>query len=181
MMLRRRQGRNDIDSEMLHSSIKWTPRCPASPGTRGLLSAPRRKVLPIDKHSLSFGLKIEDEVNCKEDWHPIQLWLSLPMSLFQTDLQEKRLKMQEPAAAQMSPATFPTHPAPKRPRKGREKTELCRYYLQGVVCPFKEMCSYAHGEHELRDAVLSDLVEDLSGAKLFRSRPCFDWVATGSW
>jgi hypothetical protein len=71
--------------------------------------------------------------------------------------------------------------APKRARKGRAKTEICRYYLKGKTCPFRDMCSYAHGHEELRAACLKDLVQDETEAADFRCRPCQTFVATGDW
>jgi hypothetical protein len=71
--------------------------------------------------------------------------------------------------------------APKLARKGRAKTEICRYYLKGKTCPFRDMCSYAHGHEELRAACLKDLVQDETEAADFRCRPCQTFVATGDW
>ena len=74
--------------------------------------------------------------------------------------------------------TVPSH------RKGREKTEMCEYFVKGVACPFEKKktgCNYAHGEHELKKNVLADHCKDLTDAQFFRSHPCFDFVATGAW
>jgi hypothetical protein len=71
--------------------------------------------------------------------------------------------------------------APKRARRGRGKTEICRYYLKGKTCPYRDMCSYAHGHDELRAACLKDLVQDEIEAADFRCRPCQTFVATGDW
>jgi len=69
------------------------------------------------------------------------------------------------------------------PRKQRLKTELCMHWTNGRECPFGDTCTYAHGEHELQITKLLDfqragLIED---AQTYRTKPCWTWVATGSW
>lgn len=68
-------------------------------------------------------------------------------------------------------------------RKQRIKTELCLHYKNGNPCPFGVNCTYAHGEEELQKTRLMDLqraglIED---AETYRTKPCWTWVATGSW
>ena len=68
-------------------------------------------------------------------------------------------------------------------RKQRLKTELCVHWTSGRECPFRDQCTYAHGEHELQITKLLDfqkagLIED---AETYRTKPCWTWVATGSW
>jgi Zinc finger C-x8-C-x5-C-x3-H type (and similar) len=71
----------------------------------------------------------------------------------------------------------------KMSRKQRLKTELCMHWTSGRECPFRDQCTYAHGEHELQITKLLDfqragLIED---AETYRTKPCLTWVATGSW
>ena len=68
-------------------------------------------------------------------------------------------------------------------RQAKVKTELCLNYAQGKECPFGSRCNYAHGENQLKYKKLIELkeaglVEDVT---IYRSRPCFSWVATGAW
>jgi hypothetical protein len=68
-------------------------------------------------------------------------------------------------------------------RKQRIKTELCMHYRRGNDCPFGDKCTYAHGEEELQLTRLMDmqragLIED---AETYRTKPCWTYVATGSW
>lgn len=68
-------------------------------------------------------------------------------------------------------------------RKHRIKTELCMHYRRGNECPFGEKCTYAHGEEELQLTGLMEmqragLIED---AETYRTKPCWTFVATGSW
>lgn len=73
-----------------------------------------------------------------------------------------------------------THLAPKKARKGREKTEFCRFFLKGIECPYKDMCSYAHGPEELQRSCIGDFVQSIEEANEFRCRPCQTWIATGA-
>lgn len=84
---------------------------------------------------------------------------------------------------QTRPQTQPNTPAAKRPAvEGRMKTELCKHVVAGSnLCPYKERCAFAHSISELKFCKFSDYVADLDEASFFRSRPCFDWVALGSW
>jgi hypothetical protein len=84
---------------------------------------------------------------------------------------------------QKTPNTQPNAPAAKRPAiPGRMKTELCRYIVGGSnLCPYKERCTFAHSISELQSCKFSDYAADLDEASFFRSRPCLDWVASGSW
>lgn len=68
-------------------------------------------------------------------------------------------------------------------RKQRAKTELCNNFRNGKQCPFGVNCTYAHGEEELQKRKLVDLqraglIEDI---ETYRTKPCWTWVATGSW
>lgn len=36
----------------------------------------------------------------------------------------------------------------------KRKTEICKTYSLGLVCPYGEKCSFAHGAHELRGKLL---------------------------
>ena len=63
-------------------------------------------------------------------------------------------------------------------KKAKVKTELCKYFIQGNLCPLGYKCNFAHGKHELRSKKLMDLKVDFA---TYRTQSCFDWVATGSW
>jgi hypothetical protein len=80
-------------------------------------------------------------------------------------------------------ALFSNSPTEDSTRKQRIKTELCTHYASGKLCPFGDRCTYAHGEQELQMTNLMDLhraglVEDV---ETYRTKPCWTWVATGSW
>ena len=67
-------------------------------------------------------------------------------------------------------------------KKTRLKTELCMHYANGRPCPFGSNCTYAHGEEELQMTKLVDLHKaGLIDMETYRTRPCWTWVATGSW
>ena len=67
-------------------------------------------------------------------------------------------------------------------RKQRVKTELCMHYSSGKPCPFRENCTYAHGEEELQMTKLVDLHRaGLVDMDTYRTNPCLTWVTTGSW
>ena len=67
-------------------------------------------------------------------------------------------------------------------RKTRIKTELCMHFSKGRPCPFGHNCTYAHGMEELQKTKLVDLHDaGLVDLDTYRTRPCFTWVATGSW
>ena len=66
--------------------------------------------------------------------------------------------------------------------EAKTKTELCKNFLDGKVCPFGSRCRFAHGHRELKQRSLMDLkkqglVEDIDS---YRTRPCFTWISTGS-
>ncbi|KAL3800441.1 hypothetical protein HJC23_011678, partial [Cyclotella cryptica] len=66
-------------------------------------------------------------------------------------------------------------------RSAKVKTELCRYYNTPKGCVFGDKCNYAHGEQELKFNKLMDLeAAQLIDVEVFRTHPCFTWVATGA-
>lgn len=67
-------------------------------------------------------------------------------------------------------------------RSAKVKTELCRYFNTSKGCIFGDKCNYAHGEQELKFNKLIDLeMAGLVDVEVFRTHPCFTWVATGAW
>lgn len=34
--------------------------------------------------------------------------------------------------------------------KKKEKTELCKFWARGNICPFEDDCAFAHGDDELQ-------------------------------
>jgi hypothetical protein len=67
-------------------------------------------------------------------------------------------------------------------RSAKVKTELCRHYNSAKGCAFGDKCNYAHGEDELKFNKLMDLErEKLIDVEVFRTHPCFSWIATGAW
>lgn len=65
-------------------------------------------------------------------------------------------------------------------KKAKVKTELCENMRKTGKCEYGTKCSYAHGKHELQLTKLYER-ENLEDISTFRSRPCPDWVSTGSW
>lgn len=76
-----------------------------------------------------------------------------------------------------------TPPEDTASRKQRVKTELCMHYMQSKACPFGDSCTYAHGEDELQTKTLADLQKNclLDDVENYRTKPCFTFVAMGSW
>ncbi len=64
--------------------------------------------------------------------------------------------------------------------KEREKTEMCRYVLEGLPCPFMN-CKFAHSHQDLKPTLYSDFCDNLEDAALFRCFPCLTFVSTGGW
>lgn len=89
-----------------------------------------------------------------------------------------------------SPEPFGSKPSAPLPqnlrgdpfRSAKVKTELCRHHNTKKGCAFGDKCNYAHGEHELKFNKLMDLErERLIDVEVFRTHPCFSWIATGAW
>ncbi len=51
-----------------------------------------------------------------------------------------------------NPAKIPNLAAilPKDKMATNYKTTMCKFFEEGKVCKYKENCSYAHGDHEIR-------------------------------
>ena len=72
----------------------------------------------------------------------------------------------------------------RRRRKAvvKEKQEMCQYILDGEVCPFGDLCRFAHREDELRLQTLLERHEKgLIDICTYRTRPCLHHVTTGAW
>lgn len=64
----------------------------------------------------------------------------------------------------------------------RRKLELCQSTLKGVTCPFGKMCNFAHHTSELELTTLRQRAEaGIIDIHTYRTRPCIDYVMTGSW
>ncbi len=62
------------------------------------------------------------------------------------------------------------------------KTEMCASISLGVACAFGNKCKYAHHADELSLQTLVERDEaGLIDIETFRTRPCLDYVMTGSW
>jgi hypothetical protein len=82
----------------------------------------------------------------------------------------------------MSQAPLPQNLRGDPFRSAKVKTELCRYFNTPKGCVFGDKCNYAHGEQELKFNKLMDLeVAQLVDVEVFRTHPCFTWIATGAW
>ena len=67
-------------------------------------------------------------------------------------------------------------------KRARVKTELCQNFMMGKPCKFGKKCNYAHGHHELKLTKLKERHEaGLLDATTYRTRPCFNQIATGAW
>ena len=61
--------------------------------------------------------------------------------------------------------------------------EMCEHFVKGDICPWGDMCNFAHHSSELSHQTLvqghqAGLIDDIMK---FRTRPCPDHVMTGSW
>lgn len=82
-----------------------------------------------------------------------------------------------------SPKALPANTV-KSVRKSyfKKKIEMCKNILLGKDCPFGDKCVFAHDKSELQLTKLKERHDaGLLNADTFRTRPCFDHVATGSW
>lgn len=65
------------------------------------------------------------------------------------------------------------------------KIELCRSFPNSFECKFGDSCSFAHSYDELQLQTFRERAEKglihMDFIETYRSRPCFDFVATGSW
>ena len=91
---------------------------------------------------------------------------------------ELRPKMGQGAG--MNPMMYPAppcpRPAPPPPPPGalsKVKTQLCKNYTQGKMCPFGEGCQFAHGQHELRPSMAGPSMSS-TGYSSFAPSPSSD-------
>jgi hypothetical protein len=62
------------------------------------------------------------------------------------------------------------------------KTEFCKFILKNQRCKFGSLCNFAHSEREMNYKTLFARHDaGLLDKETLRTRPCFDFVATGSW
>jgi len=67
-------------------------------------------------------------------------------------------------------------------KKKLMKTEYCKFILNNEPCKFGNTCHFAHSESELQYKTLYERHDaGLLDKETMRTRPCFDFVATGSW
>ena len=89
-----------------------------------------------------------------------------------------RIKLQQTVEIKKKPQNFRDDPQ----KRARVKTELCQNFMTGKSCKYGRKCNYAHGHHELKLTKLKERHEaGLLDAATYRTRPCFDHIATGSW
>jgi hypothetical protein len=77
----------------------------------------------------------------------------------------------------------------KEPRGGgggrmpsTRKLELCQSTLKGITCPIGKMCNFAHDTSELELTTLRQRAKaGIIDIHTYRTRPCLDYVMTGSW
>ena len=73
-------------------------------------------------------------------------------------------------------------PTTNRKSHFKKKIEMCKSVLLGAECSFGRLCTYAHHESELQLRTLKERHDaGLIDASTYRTRPCFDHVATGAW
>lgn len=59
---------------------------------------------------------------------------------------------------------------------------MCMYIARGRTCPFGNTCNYAHYPSDVKLASFKNRIElGLIDNETYRNKPCFDFVATGSW
>ncbi len=76
----------------------------------------------------------------------------------------------------------PPPPSPIHCKKNLVKTEFCKYIINNEVCKFGSFCNFAHSEEELNYKTLFERHDaGLLDKNTLRTRPCFDFVSTGSW
>eukprot|EP00557_Chaetoceros_sp_GSL56_P003263 CAMPEP_0176499002 /NCGR_PEP_ID=MMETSP0200_2-20121128/12665_1 /TAXON_ID=947934 /ORGANISM="Chaetoceros sp., Strain GSL56" /LENGTH=229 /DNA_ID=CAMNT_0017897333 /DNA_START=470 /DNA_END=1159 /DNA_ORIENTATION=+ len=64
----------------------------------------------------------------------------------------------------------------------RTKLELCQSILKGIPCPFGNTCNFAHHTSELELTTLRQrAMAGMIDIHTYRSRPCINYVMTGSW
>jgi hypothetical protein len=91
---------------------------------------------------------------------------------------ETHLKQQKEQGLKKKPQNFRDDPK----KRARVKTELCQNFMMGKHCKFGKKCNYAHGRHELKLTKLKERHEaGLLDATTYRTRPCFNHIATGAW
>lgn len=82
------------------------------------------------------------------------------------------------ASTKIKPYRFRDEPQ----KKNIVKTELCSAILDGRPCKFGSKCNFAHNESELRYQTIVERHEaGLIDGEIWRTRPCFNHVATGDW
>jgi len=70
---------------------------------------------------------------------------------------------------------------PSDSTKTKFKTQLCKTFMAGKICRFGDGCHFAHGDEELQCKTLFEADKaGLLDKRTFCTRPCFDWVSTGS-
>jgi hypothetical protein len=78
--------------------------------------------------------------------------------------------------------TAPPPPSPIHCKKNLVKTEFCKYIINNEVCKFGSFCNFAHSKEELNYKTLFERHDaGLLDKNTLRTRPCFDFVSTGSW
>ena len=88
----------------------------------------------------------------------------------------------EPDQVATPPSNKKLERSPARCVSAKKRTEYCRFILNNEPCKFGALCNFAHSEDELQLKTLYERHDaGLLNKYTLRTRPCFDFISTGSW
>jgi len=74
--------------------------------------------------------------------------LQIPFSELQNTLDKKALDCSVSTEGSSSPRDYePCNYGKSSIRKDKEKSQLCKKYLENGFCPYEKKCKFAHGSH----------------------------------